>query len=128
MQDTAGKWQRYVSHVDRVRPTPTGVMGAWQDSLPMIVISGQVRYAVSVPQSGLKLRYRGTQEYEIIPTVKNMTKYAVMLTDPLAVKRESGQGNSDRTGGKKRTGVAGCSTGYTKRYGGGRGIICLRRG
>ena len=22
MQDTAGKWQRYVSHVDRVRPTP----------------------------------------------------------------------------------------------------------
>ena len=68
--------------------TLTGVMGAWQDSLPMIVISGQVRYAVSVPQSGLKLRYRGTQEYEIIPTVKNMTKYAVMLTDPLAVKRD----------------------------------------
>lgn len=68
--------------------TLTGVMGAWQDSLPLIVISGQVRYAVSVPQSGLKLRYRGTQEFEIIPTVKNMTKYAVMLTDPLAVKRE----------------------------------------
>lgn len=68
--------------------TLTGVMGAWQDSLPMIVISGQVRYAVSVPQSGLKLRYRGTQEFEIIPTVKNMTKYAVMLTDPLAVKKE----------------------------------------
>ena len=22
MQDTAGKWRRYVSHVDRVRPTP----------------------------------------------------------------------------------------------------------
>jgi acetolactate synthase-1/2/3 large subunit len=68
--------------------TLTGVMGAWQDSLPMIVISGQVRYAVSVPESGLKLRYRGVQEFEIIPTVKNMTKYAVMLTDPLAVKRE----------------------------------------
>lgn len=68
--------------------TLTGVMGAWQDSLPMIVISGQVRYAVSVPQSGLKLRYRGIQEFEIIPTVKNMTKYAHMLTDPLAVKCE----------------------------------------
>lgn len=68
--------------------TLTGVVGAWQDSLPMIVISGQVRYAVSVPQSGLKLRYRGIQEFEIIPTVKNMTKYAVMLTDPYAVKRE----------------------------------------
>lgn len=66
----------------------TGVMGAWQDSLPMIVISGQVRYAISVPQSGLPLRYRGVQEFEIIPTVKNMTKYAVMLTDPLEVRRE----------------------------------------
>ena len=68
--------------------TLTGVMGAWQDSLPMIILSGQVRYEISVPKSGLKLRYRGIQEFEIIPTVKNMTKYAVMLTDPLAVKRE----------------------------------------
>lgn len=68
--------------------TLTGVMGAWQDSLPMIVLSGQVRYEISVPKSGLKLRYRGIQEFEIIPTVQNMTKYAVMLTDPLAVKKE----------------------------------------
>ncbi len=68
--------------------TLTGVMGAWQDSLPMIVLSGQVRYEISVPKSGLKLRYRGIQEFEIIPTVKNMTKYAVMITDPLSVKQE----------------------------------------
>ncbi len=68
--------------------TLTGVMGAWQDSIPMIVLSGQVRYEISVPKSGLKLRYRGIQEFEIIPTVKHMTKYAVMLTDPLAVRRE----------------------------------------
>lgn len=66
----------------------TGVMGCWQDSLPMIVLSGQVRYEISVPQCGLPLRYRGIQEFEIIPSVKNMTKYAVMLTDPLEVKRE----------------------------------------
>lgn len=66
----------------------TGVMGAWQDSLPMIVLSGQVRYAISVAQSGLPLRYRGIQEFEIIPSVKNMTKYAKMLTDPLSVHRE----------------------------------------
>ncbi|HIW80366.1 MAG TPA: thiamine pyrophosphate-binding protein [Candidatus Acetatifactor stercoripullorum] len=68
--------------------TLTGVMGAWQDSLPMIVLSGQVRYEISVPKSGLDLRYRGIQEFEIVPTVKNMTKYAVMVIDPLAVKRE----------------------------------------
>ncbi len=68
--------------------TLTGVLGAWQDSYPMIVLSGQVRYAISVPQSGLNLRYRGIQEFEIIPTVKNMTKYAVMITDPLEIKKE----------------------------------------
>lgn len=68
--------------------TLTGVMGAWQDSLPMVVLSGQVRYEISVPKSGLKLRYRGIQEFNIIDSVKNMTKYAVMLTDPFAVRRE----------------------------------------
>lgn len=68
--------------------TLTGVVGAWQDSLPMIVLSGQVRYEISVPKSGLPLRYRGIQEFEIIPTVKNMTKYAKMITDPLSIKRE----------------------------------------
>ena len=68
--------------------TLTGVMGAWQDSLPMIVLSGQVRYEISVPKSGLPLRYRGIQEFEIIPTVKNMTKYAKMLIDPRSVKAE----------------------------------------
>lgn len=66
----------------------TGVMGAWQDSLPMIVLSGQVRYEISVPKSGLPLRYRGIQEFEIIPTVKNMTKYAKMIIDPLSIKAE----------------------------------------
>lgn len=68
--------------------TLTGVMGAWQDSLPMIVLSGQVRYEISVPKSGLSLRYRGIQEYEIVPTVKHMTKYAKMVTDPLSIKQE----------------------------------------
>ena len=68
--------------------TLTGVMGCWQDSLPMIVLSGQVRYEISVSKSGLPLRYRGIQEYEIVPCVKHMTKYAIMITDPLMIKRE----------------------------------------
>lgn len=66
----------------------TGVMGAWQDSLPMIVISGQVREAISIEQSGLPLRYRGVQEFEIIPCVKNMTKYAVKIKNKLSICRE----------------------------------------
>lgn len=67
----------------------TGVMGCYQDSLPMLVLSGQVRYETtmaSVPE--LKLRYRGVQEFDIINSVQNMTKYAVMLHDPLSVRRE----------------------------------------
>ncbi len=66
----------------------TGVMGCWQDSLPMIVLSGQVRYAVSIPQSGLDLRYRGIQEFDIVHSVQNMTKYVTMVTDPLSIKKE----------------------------------------
>lgn len=68
--------------------TLTGVMGAWQDSLPMLVLSGQVRYDISVAKSGLPLRYRGIQEFEIVNSVKNMTKYAKMIIDPMTVKYE----------------------------------------
>lgn len=68
--------------------TLTGVMGCWQDSLPMLVLSGQVRYEISIEKSGLPLRYRGMQEFDIINSVQNMTKYAKMITDPLSVKRE----------------------------------------
>lgn len=66
----------------------TGVMGAWQDSIPMIVISGQVRYNISSMSTTLPLRYRGIQEFDIVTSVKNMTKYAVMLTNPLDVRYE----------------------------------------
>lgn len=68
--------------------TLTGVMGCWQDSLPMLVLSGQVRYEISVEKSGVPLRYRGMQEFDIIHSVQNMTKYAVMVTDPFAIRRE----------------------------------------
>ena len=60
----------------------TGVMGAWVDSVPMIVLSGQVRYSLTAQATGLPLRFRGPQEFDIINSVKNMTKYAVMLREP----------------------------------------------
>ena len=37
----------------------TGVLGAWMDSIPMLVFSGQARYATTVPASGLPLRSMG---------------------------------------------------------------------
>ncbi|MCR5214375.1 MAG: thiamine pyrophosphate-binding protein [Eubacterium sp.] len=79
----------------------TGVMGCWQDSLPMLVLSGQVRYAISIPQSGLPLRYRGIQEFDIVHSVQNMTKYVTMVTDPLSIKKELGKAIKLATSGRK---------------------------
>lgn len=44
---------------------------------------------VSVAKTGLPLRFRGNQEFDIIGSVKNMTKYAKMVTDPLSIKNEN---------------------------------------
>ena len=60
----------------------TGVAGAYVDSIPMIVLSGQVRYDTSVYASGLKLRTRGVQEFDIIGSVSNMTKYCELVKNP----------------------------------------------
>jgi acetolactate synthase-1/2/3 large subunit len=68
--------------------TLTGVMGAWVDSIPMLIISGQMRYALTVANTGLPLRFRGSQEFNIVDTVKTMTKYSKMLLEPKEVKAE----------------------------------------
>lgn len=60
----------------------TGVMGAWVDSIPMLVISGQARYETTVYASGLPLRSRGVQEFDIIGSVRNMTKYCELVKEP----------------------------------------------
>lgn len=64
----------------------TGVAGAWMDSIPMLIISGQVRYTTSIHASGLPLRTRGIQEFDIIGSVSNMTKYCEMVTNPQKIK------------------------------------------
>ena len=79
----------------------TGVMGCWQDSLPMLVLSGQVRYAISIPKCGLELRYRGIQEFDIVHSVQNMTKYVTMVTDPLSIKRELNKAIKLATSGRR---------------------------
>ncbi|SEI97425.1 acetolactate synthase-1/2/3 large subunit [Lachnospiraceae bacterium A10] len=66
--------------------TLTGVLGAWLDSIPMIVVSGQVRYATTARAAGLPVRAMGDQEYDITPAVSHMTKYAEMITDPKMTK------------------------------------------
>ena len=59
----------------------TGVIGAWQDSIPMFVVSGQVKYETTTASVDIPLRQLGDQEFQITDSVKNMTKYAVMVTD-----------------------------------------------
>lgn len=59
-----------------------GVVCAYQDSLPMLVISGQVRYSTTVESTGLELRQFGEQEFPIVPVVANMTKYSEMVRKP----------------------------------------------
>lgn len=64
----------------------TGVMGGWLDSIPMLIISGQVRYDTTVRSTGLPLRQVGDQEFDITASVANMTKYAVMVTDARSIR------------------------------------------
>ena len=55
----------------------TGVMGAWLDSVPMIVISGQIKRATMITSCPhLKLRQLGDQEYNIVDAARPMTKMA----------------------------------------------------
>ena len=60
----------------------TGVMGGWLDSIPMFVISGQVKRETTIYATDLPLRQLGDQEFDIISSVSNMTKYAKIVLDP----------------------------------------------
>ncbi|HRD91143.1 MAG TPA: thiamine pyrophosphate-binding protein, partial [Accumulibacter sp.] len=60
-----------------------GVFGAWTDSLPMMVLSGQVKRATCLATTPVRgLRQLGDQESEIIPMVRGITKYAAIVGQP----------------------------------------------
>ena len=65
----------------------TGVYGAWVDSIPTMIISGQVKFQTTIAsQPKLNLRQLGDQEVNIVDIVRPITKYAVMITDKNSVK------------------------------------------
>ena len=68
----------------------TGVVGGWLDSIPMFIISGQVRYDTTAryafEEAGASVRAMGDQEYDITKAVQYMTKYAVMIEDPKMIR------------------------------------------
>jgi len=57
----------------------TGLLDAWQDSQPVLFISGQVKKKETTYFSGLPLRSFGVQELNIIPIVSSLTKQAFCL-------------------------------------------------
>lgn len=59
--------------------TLTGVIGAFQDSIPIFIISGNVPYEQSIDSQELPLRQLGVQELNIIPIVKSFTNYAYSI-------------------------------------------------
>lgn len=65
-----------------------GVYSAYVDYTPMIVIAGYPRYETSTPYTGLNLRCRGVQEFDIVNTVKTMTKYSKLILNPKEIKQE----------------------------------------
>lgn len=61
----------------------TGVVSAYQDSTPMLVISGQVKTADLAPEG---VRVYGPQEVNITKLVSSVTKYAVTVKDASKIR------------------------------------------
>lgn len=62
----------------------TGVAGAWLESTPMIVLSGQVKRLDMIRDQGV--RQQGMQELDIISVVRPITKYAAVVYEPNTVR------------------------------------------
>ncbi len=68
--------------------TVTAVLSAWQDSLPVIFISGQNFLNETTNYKKKNIRTYGQQEANIIEIIKPITKYSKMIVDPLQIKYE----------------------------------------
>ena len=62
----------------------TGVAGAWLDSTPMLVLSGQVQRKDRM--NGRGVRQIGFQEIDVAAVAKPLTKYAVTVMDPNRIR------------------------------------------
>jgi acetolactate synthase I/II/III large subunit len=64
-----------------------GVYGAWTDSIPMLILSGQVKRETYIRTYDLPgLRQLGDQEADIVSMVQGITKYAVTVSDPQDIR------------------------------------------
>jgi acetolactate synthase-1/2/3 large subunit len=79
----------------------TGVLGAWLDSIPMIVLSGQMKVETTLHAVPFELRQLGFQEFNIVDSVAAMTKYAAMITDVRYVRYHLERAFHEATQGRK---------------------------
>jgi acetolactate synthase-1/2/3 large subunit len=64
-----------------------GVFGAWTDSIPLLVISGQIKRETCMGTYNIPgLRQLGDQECDIIRMVRSITKYSALVDDPLSIR------------------------------------------
>ena len=64
----------------------TGLLDAWQDNVPVMFVSGQVKRADTVGHFGLPLKQYGVQEATVIPIVAPLCKYAVTVNDASEIR------------------------------------------
>ena len=64
----------------------TGTLCSYQDSVPVMVLSGNVNRNLTTDYTGLSLRQLGDQEFNVVKTVKNFTKYAIQINDSSTIK------------------------------------------
>ena len=64
----------------------SGIVGAWFDSIPVLVLSGQVRVPLIADYD--KLRQLGPQEANVLPMARPATKYAASIRDAAQIRSE----------------------------------------
>jgi acetolactate synthase-1/2/3 large subunit len=65
----------------------TGLIGQWLDSVPVLYISGQVKYETTIDScQAIGLRQLGDQEINIVDIVKPVTKFSEMVKNPNDIK------------------------------------------
>lgn len=79
-----------------------GVFGEWTDSVPVLYISGQVKFSTTIASCpDIPLRQLGDQEVDIISVVSPLAKYAKMVTNPNEIKYHLDRAIYEATTGRK---------------------------
>lgn len=77
----------------------TGVAGAYLESTPMFVVSGQVKRMDMINNQGV--RQQGMQELDIVSVVASITKYAALVDDPQMIRYHMDKALYEAMSGRK---------------------------